>query len=130
MPHGIVFFGNSAILWAQCVISDAVNAAAYYAIPVGLYFFHSKRKKTLRSWWMFLLFCWFYFYYFCGIHINVIDIEDHMESRSNRLVRAYEKLWTGWDLYFVTAILLVPLIPQALALKSPTPKVEAKNKEK
>lgn len=120
LPHGQCLLWQSGLIWLHAV-SDAFITAAYYSIPLTLSYFIYKRRDLAFS-WMFLLFGTFIF--LCG---------------TTHLVG----VWTLWQpVYWLdgfiklitavvsvgTAILLVPLVPKALALPSPT-QLEAMNQE-
>jgi PAS domain S-box-containing protein len=112
LPHGFCLLWDTNLVWLH-VVSDAVITLAYYAIPLGLVYFVRKRQD-LAFHWIFLLFGVFIFA--CGT--------THLMS-----------IWTLWQPLYVlegsiklltagasiaTAIILVPLIPKALALPSPS----------
>jgi PAS domain S-box-containing protein len=112
LPHGYCLLWDSNLVWLH-MVSDAVITLAYYAIPLGLVHFVRKRQD-LAFHWIFLLFGIFIFA--CGT--------THLMN-----------IWTLWQPLYVleggiklltaavsiaTAILLVPLIPRALALPSPS----------
>lgn len=111
MPHGHCYEWQPAVLWLH-VGSDALIALAYYSIPASLALF-ARRRPDLGLPWVIGLFVAFIFA--CGTtHALAI--------------------WTVWTpSYFVegavkaltatlsvaTAILLVRILPEALALPSP-----------
>ena len=112
LPHGFCLLWDTNLVWLH-VVSDAVITLAYYAIPFGLVYFVRKRQD-LAFHWIFLLFGIFIFA--CGT--------THLMN-----------IWTLWQPLYVleggiklltagasiaTAIILVPLIPKALALPSPS----------
>ncbi len=112
LPHGFCLLWDSNLVWLH-VVSDAVITLAYYAIPLGLVHFVRKRQD-LAFHWIFLLFGIFIFA--CGT-THIMNI------------------WTLWQPVYVleggiklltagasiaTAIILMPLIPKALALPSPS----------
>lgn len=112
LPHGFCLLWDTNLVWLH-VVSDAVIMLAYYAIPFGLVYFVRKRQD-LAFHWIFLLFGAFIFA--CGT--------THLMN-----------IWTLWQPLYVleggiklltagasiaTAIILVPLIPKALALPSPS----------
>ncbi len=43
MPHGMCYYWDPAVLWVN-VISDSLIAAAYYAIPLLVFYFVTKRR--------------------------------------------------------------------------------------
>jgi PAS domain S-box-containing protein len=111
MPHGYCYLWNPGLVWLH-VVSDALIALAYFSIPITLIYF-IRKKRDLPFNWMFLYF---------GIFILACGATHAME------------VWTLWHgTYWLsgaikavtaiasvpTAILLVQLVPQALALPSP-----------
>jgi hypothetical protein len=111
LPHGQCLLWQPGLLWLHA-ISDTLITVAYYSIPITLGYFLHKRRDVAFS-WMFLLFGIFIF--LCG---------------TTHLVG----IWTLWEPVYwldgiiklmtavvsvVTAILLVPLVPKAIALPSP-----------
>lgn len=114
MPHGHCFLWRPDILWLH-VGSDAVIALAYYSIPAGLWYFVRKRRDlhTLRLNWIFVLFGVFIFA--CGT-THVLDIVTTWNG-VYRLEGVVKLLTAAVSL--LTAVLLWPLIPKALALPSP-----------
>jgi two-component system sensor kinase FixL len=111
IPQGACYRWRPEILWLH-VFSDGVITAAYYFIPLALVYFVRKRKDLPFN-WMFLLF---------GVFIFACGTTHLME------------IWTVWNPTYGlagvikaitavtsvgTAMALVPLIPQALALPSP-----------
>ena len=118
LPHGFCLLWDTNLVWLHTV-SDAVITLAYYGIPFGLVYFVRKRQD-LAFHWIFLLFGIFIFA--CGT--------THLMN-----------IWTLWQPLYVleggvklltagasiaTAVILVPLIPKALALPSPS-QLEAAN---
>jgi len=111
MPHG------SCYLWTQSLIglhaiSDAFIVVAYYSIPVTLVYFVRKRKD-LKFNWMFV--CFAVFILACGM-THLMEIwniwhADYWLAGCTKAVTALASV--------TTAVLLVKLIPQALALPSP-----------
>lgn len=108
LAHGQCLLWRPELLWLHA-ISDSLIAMAYYSIPITLGYFLYKRRDMAFS-WMFLLFGIFIF--LCGT-THVVSI------------------WTLWEpVYWLegmikvvtagfsvaTAILLVPLVPKAIAL--------------
>jgi len=111
LPHGQCLLWQSGLLWLHAV-SDTLITMAYYSIPITLGYF-LKKRRDLAFPWMFLLFGIFIF--LCGT-THLIGV------------------WTLWKpVYWLdgiiklmtagvsvaTAILLVPLVPRAIALPSP-----------
>ncbi|MBI5184587.1 MAG: two-component sensor histidine kinase [Nitrospinae bacterium] len=120
MPHGHCFLWDPGVLWLT-VASDALIALSYYAIPLVLFLF-IRKKKNLPFAWMFFLFC--VFILLCGT-THVLDVWTVWDPayRLLGLVKAATALVS-----IATAVLLIPLIPKALALRSPE-ELEAKNQE-
>lgn len=117
MPHGHCYLWQPDILWLN-VLSDGFIALAYFAIPLTLLYFVMK-KKNAPFIGVFLLFAAFILS--CGA-THVMDI------------------WTVWApvyrldgvvklvtavLSIGTALILIPVIPQALSLRSPRELEEA-----
>jgi hypothetical protein len=112
LPHGFCLLWDTNLVWLH-MVSDGIITLAYYSIPLGLVYF-VRRRQDLAFHWIFLLFGIFIFA--CGT-THVMNI------------------WTLWQPLYVleggiklltasasiaTAIILVPLIPKALALPSPS----------
>jgi len=111
MPHGYCYLWKPGLVWLH-VVSDTLIALAYFSIPVTLIYFIRKRRD-LPFHWMFVSF---------GMFILACGATHTME------------VWTLWHgTYWLsgaikvvtalasvpTAILLVQLVPHALALPSP-----------
>jgi PAS domain S-box-containing protein len=111
MPHGYCYLWNPGLVWLH-VVSDALIALAYFSIPATLIYFIRKRRDLPFN-WMFVSF---------GIFILACGATHAME------------VWTLWHgTYWLsgaikaitamasvpTAILLVQLVPRALAPPSP-----------
>ena len=111
MPHG------GCYLWTQSLIalhatSDALIVLAYYSIPITLFYFVRKRKD-LKFHWMFV--CFAVFILACGTtHLMEIWNIWHANYWLSGAIKAITALAS-----VPTAVLLVKLIPQALALPSP-----------
>lgn len=111
MPHGHCYLWKPEILWLH-VFSDGVITASYYFIPVALVYFVRKRRD-LPFHWMFLLFGIFIFA--CGTtHLMEIWTVWNGTYRLAGVIKAITAVASVG-----TALALVPLIPQALALPSP-----------
>jgi len=110
MPHGHCYLWRPGVLWLH-LISDTLIALAYATIPFTLMHF-VRRRRDLPFSWMFVCF---------GIFIIACGVTHVME------------IWTLWiPTYWVagfvkavtavasvpTAILLVQLVPKALAIPS------------
>ncbi|MBU7583922.1 MAG: PAS domain S-box protein [Nostoc sp. TH1S01] len=117
IPHGHCYLWQPGLVWLH-IIADAVTALAYYSIPLTLFYFVRKRQDLPFS-WIFLLFAAFII--FCGTtHIAEIWTLWHPTYWLSGILKAA----TAFVSLF-TAIELVPLVPQALALPSPLQLSEA-----
>src|SRR5205809_5420805 len=112
MPHGGCYLWNNSLI-ALHTISDALIVLAYYSIPVTLLFF-VRRRKDLEFHWMFV--CFAVFILACGsthlMEIWNIWHPTYWLAGSIKAVTAFASV--------PTAVLLMKLVPQALALPSPT----------
>lgn len=111
MPHGHCFFWNRPLVLLH-VVSDALIFLAYTTIPVTLVYF-VRRRKDIPFEGMFL--CFGTFIVACGT--------THLMEIWNMWRSAY---WlSGWVKVVTaaasigTAVLLIRLVPRALALPSP-----------
>src|SRR5262245_30609702 len=111
MPHGHCYLWKPEILWLH-VLSDALVALSYFAIPILLIYFVTKRENTpFRGvFWMFSAFI-----VACGLThvISIVEIWTPV-YRVSGLVKAGTGLISA-----ATALAMVRLIPEALALRSP-----------
>ncbi|MET0308434.1 MAG: response regulator [Sphingomonas sp.] len=119
-PHGYCLLWQPGLIWTH-VIADAVIALAYFSIPVALITLIRKRRDLDFGW---VFWCFAVFILACGgTHLMAI--------------------WTLWQPVYgleaavkvvtavasiVTAIVLWPLLPKAIALPSPL-KLSAANAE-
>ncbi len=111
MPHGHCYLWQPAVLWLN-VASDALIALAYYSIPTSLTILRRRRPDVAFP-WMIGLFVAFIFA--CGTtHLMAIWTVWHPAYGVEGLVKAATALISA-----ATAVLLVRLLPQALALPSP-----------
>jgi PAS domain S-box-containing protein len=112
MPHGQCFLWDPGVLWLN-VTSDVAITAAYYVISAALFVFLWKRKDEPFA-WMFALFGLFIFA--CGtthaIHVWTVWRPDYWAEGIVKAGTAVLSLSTG--------LLLFPLLPKAMALRSPT----------
>lgn len=107
MPHGHCYLWRPDILWLN-VLSDAVIAGSYYAIPVFLVYFVWQRKDLAFN-WIFVMFA--LFIVACGTtHL----MEIWTVWNPNYGVQGLLKLFTA-GISLATAFALVPLMPKALA---------------
>ncbi len=112
MPHGYCYLWKPEIVWLHAA-SDGLITLSYYFIPVMLIYLVRKRQD-LPFHWMFLMFGLFIFG--CGTtHLMEIWTLWHGTYRLAGIIKA---VTAGASL--VTAALIVPLVPRALALPSPS----------
>jgi PAS domain S-box-containing protein len=111
IPHGHCYLWKTDLV-ALHLISDGIIAVSYYSIPATLFYFVRKRKD-LPFYWIFLLFS--AFIVACGT-THILSI----------LTLWYPIYWISGFIKSLTAVVslitaleLVPLVPQALALPSP-----------
>ena len=111
MPHGHCYLWRPDILWLH-VISDGIIAASYYSIPITLLYFLRKRPDIPFP-RIILLFATFIVLCGTGHAIEIWTIWDP--------VYAFQGVWKGLTaaVSIITAVALVPLVPQALAMKTP-----------
>ncbi len=111
MPHGHCYFWRPGIVWLH-VVSDSLITLAYVAIPLLLVRF-VRLRRDLPFHWMF--WCFGLFIVSCGMtHLMEIWTLWHPTYWLSGSVKAVTAVAS-----VSTAALLVPLIPQALALPSP-----------
>ncbi len=111
MPHGHCYLWRPGALWLH-ITSDALITLAYYSIPFTLLYFIRKRRDIPFN-WMFL--CFAVFIVACGTtHLMEILVIWHPLYWLSGSIKALTALVS-----VPTAILLVKLLPQALALPSP-----------
>ena len=112
LPHGYCIAWQPALLWLH-FISDGLIALAYYSISLALAYFVGSRKDMVYS-WMFKLFGLFIFA--CGTtHLMaVITLWEPVYWLDGGIKAATASVSV------LTAVMLWPLLPQALALPSPT----------
>ncbi len=111
IPHGHCYLWQTPLVWLH-VASDSIIALAYFSIPITLIYFISKRKDLPFD-WIFAMFG--AFIVACGItHIFEVWTLWHPTYWLSGTMKAITA-----TISFATAILLVNLIPQALALPSP-----------
>jgi PAS domain S-box-containing protein len=110
MPHGYCYLWNPWIVWLH-VISDGLITLSYYCIPLALVYLVRRRRDLLFN-WIFGMF---------GVFILGCGTTHLME------------IWTVWHASYLlagvvkgmtaavsvlTAVMLIPLIPKAIALPS------------
>jgi PAS domain S-box-containing protein len=110
MPHGFCYLWNPGLVWLH-LISDSLIATSYLSIPITLIYFVRKRRD-LPFHWMFI--CFGTFIVACGAtHVMEIWNIWHADYWLAGVVKAITALAS-----VPTAVLLVQLVPQALALPS------------
>jgi signal transduction histidine kinase len=120
IPHGHCYLWKPGLVWLN-ILSDSLIALAYYSIPISLIYFVHKRKDLPFKGIM-LLFGTFIIS--CGTtHVMEIWTLWHPTYWLSGSLKAITALISVY-----TASVLVPIIPQALALPSPT-QLEASNAE-
>jgi PAS domain S-box-containing protein len=111
IPHGHCYLWKTDLVWLH-LGSDLVTGLAYYSIPATLFYFVRKRQD-LPFYWMFLLFSAFILA--CGTtHLMEVWTLWYPTYWLSGLVKAITAVVS-----LTTAIELIPLVPQALTLKSP-----------
>src|SRR3981081_4621689 len=111
MPQGYCYLWNPVILWLH-VISDGLITVSYFCIPIALvYLVRRRRDLPFNSvFWMLRLFMMG-----CGTtHLMEVWTVWH----ASYLLAGIVKAMTA-TLSVATALMLIPLIPQAIALPSP-----------
>ncbi|MCW5314162.1 PAS domain S-box protein [Nostoc sp. KVJ3] len=118
IPHGHCYLWKPGLVWLH-LVSDVFTALAYYSIPVMLVYFVRKRRDVPFD-WIFIMFGTFIVA--CGTtHLMDVWTLWHPTYWLSGLIKAVTAF-----ISVLTAIKLVPLIPKALALPSPT-QLEAAN---
>lgn len=111
IPHGHCYLWKPSLLWLHA-LSDALIAIAYFVIAIALAYFIQQRRDVpfRRIFWLFVAFI-----AACGLThlLGVITlwIPQYWVSGTIKAITAVVSV--------LTAIELVPLIPQALNLPSP-----------
>jgi signal transduction histidine kinase len=111
MPHGFCLLWSPGLLWLH-IVSDSLIALAYSTIPVTLVYFVRKRRDLPFNW---IFLCFGMFILTCGathgMDLWTLWHATYWLSGVVKLVTAAASV--------STAILLIKLVPQALALPSP-----------
>ena len=111
IPHGHCYLWKSELVWLH-VVSDSLIALAYYSIPIMLVYFVRKRRDVPFD-WIFLMFGTFIVA--CGTtHVFEVWTLWHPTYWLSGFIKAITAVAS-----LCTAVLLVLLIPKALALPSP-----------
>jgi PAS domain S-box-containing protein len=120
IPHGHCYLWNTALVWLH-LLSDASIALAYFSIPLTLLYFVKNRKDVPFA-GIFLLFSAFIIA--CGMtHLMEIWTLWHPTYWLSGSIKALTAIVS-----LFTAMTIVPLVPQALALPSPAQR-ESTNQE-
>ncbi|RUR86749.1 ATP-binding protein [Chlorogloeopsis fritschii PCC 9212] len=111
IPHGHCYLWKPELVGLH-ILSDAVITLSYYSIPLTLLYFVRKREDIpFKS--IFLLFG--AFIVSCGTtHIMEVWTLWHPDYWLSGGIKAFTAI-----ISFYTALTLIPLVPQALALPSP-----------
>lgn len=120
MPHGHCFFWRPDLLWTS-VISDGVIAAAYFSIPVTLLYF-LRRRPDVPFPSMIVLFALFIVLCGSGHVLSILTIWTPAYS-----LEYAEKAATAL-VSIITAVGLIPIVPQALAMRTPSEVEKEKQK--
>jgi hypothetical protein len=111
LPHGLCLLWDSGLLWLH-VVSDGLITFSYLCISIALIYL-VKKRKDLAFPWIFSLFGSFIF--LCGVThafgIWILWVPVYWIEGEVKLLTAVVSL--------ATTVLLVPLIPKALALPTP-----------
>lgn len=111
MPHGYCYLWRPGLVWLH-VVSDVLIALAYFSIPFTLIYFIRKRRDVPFN-WMFA--CFGLFILACGtthaMEVWTLWHATYWLSGAVKVVTALASV--------PTAILLVRLVPHAVALPSP-----------
>ncbi len=111
MPHGYCYQWNRGLVWLH-LSSDLLIAVSYFSIPITLVYL-VRKKRDLPFHWMFA--CFGVFIVACGsTHAMEVWTIWHASYWLSGIIKAVTAVAS-----VVTAILLVQLVPQALALPSP-----------
>ncbi|MEH2362833.1 hybrid sensor histidine kinase/response regulator [Nostoc sp.] len=120
IPHGHCYLWQTNLVWLH-ILSDSLIALAYYSIPATLFYFVRKRQDLPFD-WIFLLFSGFIVA--CGTtHLIEIWTLWHPTYWLSGFLKAITAI-----ISVITAVQLVSLVPQALALPSPA-QLEQTNQE-
>ena len=111
LPHGTCYLWDPKIVWLH-VISNSIITLSYYCIPFALIYLVRQRRDLPSNWifWMFGLFI-----LGCGTtHLMEVWTIWHANYLLSGIVKAITAA-----ISVVTALLLIPLIPKAIALPGP-----------
>lgn len=119
IPHGHCYLWQPDLVWLH-ILSDSLIAFSYYSIPLTLVYF-IRRREDIPFKNIFILFCAFIIS--CGTtHVMEIWTLWHPYYWLSGTIKAITAI-----ISFYTALNLIPLVPQALALPRPA-QLEKANK--
>ncbi|AFY47406.1 histidine kinase [Nostoc sp. PCC 7524] len=122
IPHGHCYLWKPGLVGLH-ILSDSLIALAYYSIPITIVYFVQKREDFPFKW---ILLLFGAFIVSCGTtHVMEIWTLWHPTYWLSGLMKAITAFISVY-----TAIILVPIIPQALALPSPAQLEVANNQLK
>lgn len=111
MPHGYCYMWKPGLVWLH-VLSDSLIALAYFSIPFTLVYFIRKRRDVPFNW---IFVCFGLFILACGathaMEVWTLWHASYWLSGGVKVITALASV--------PTAVLLIQLVPQALALPSP-----------
>ncbi len=117
LPHVFCYRWNPNLVLLHAA-SDSLIFLAYSTIPFGLAYLVRKRKDIPFN-WIFLAFACFII--FCGLtHLMEVWTLWHPDYWISGIIKALTAVAS-----IVTAIALIPVIPKAIAIPSPTQLLEA-----
>src|SRR5688572_27185034 len=111
LPHGHSYLWTPALLWTF-VAADAIIGIAYFSVPAALLYF-VRRRQGFRFNGLVAMLALFMFAYGATHFMAVWNIW-HADHWAHAGIKAFTALAA-----VLTAILLWPLIPRALALTGP-----------
>lgn len=111
IPHGHCYLWKPSLVWLN-IISDSLIALVYYSIPIALVYFVHKRKDFPFKW---ILLLFGAFIVSCGTtHLMDVWTLWHPTYWLSTFIKCITAI-----ISLYTAIALLPIIPQAIALPSP-----------
>ncbi len=120
IPHGHCYLWKPGLVWFH-VITDSLVALSYFTIPFTIIYFVHKRKDIPFN-WMFMAFA--IFIVACGTtHLMAVWTVWNPSYWLSGAVKAVTAIAS-----VITAILLVRIMPDALAIPSPQELATANNK--
>jgi signal transduction histidine kinase len=120
IPHGHCLLWKPDLVWLH-IVSDSIITLSYYSIPIMLVYL-ARKRQDLAFQWMFLMFGAFILG--CGtthlMGIWTLWIPTYWLDGGIKLATAVFSI--------VTAVLLVPIVPKVLAMRTPA-ELETINRE-